>query len=128
MPGSLGSIDSGNGEDCSKVADLSGLNLYRNDPDLAARRISEAEAGDMDAQYAVGLVYAEGRGVEPDPVQAYFWLTQALRQGDADAERLRRYVASQMSEAEFQAARKLIGLQGQAAAVAGVVPGAGRRH
>jgi len=106
------------------MADLSGLNLLRNDPELAARLISEAEGGDVDAQYAAGLVYAEGRGVEPDPVQAYFWLTLAIKQGDSDAVRLRQYVASQMSEAEFRAAKKLVRL----AARVDFEPADGRRH
>lgn len=106
------------------MADLRGLNLYRNDPELAARLLAQAEAGDMDAQYAAGLVYVEGRGVEQDPVQAYFWLTLAVEQGDADAERLRRYVASQMSEAEFLDAKKLLRL----AARAGAPSSGGLRH
>ena len=97
------------------MADLSGLNLMRNDPELAARLIAAAEAGDMDAQYAAGLVYAEGRGVELDLVQSYFWLTRAIGQGDADAERLRRYVAAQMSEEEFAAARRLVLVAGSLA-------------
>ena len=90
------------------MADLRGLNLLRNDPEAAARLIAEAERGDMDAQYAAGLVYAEGRGVDPDLVQAYFWLTRAVEQGDADAERLRRYVAAQMTDSEFADARRLL--------------------
>ena len=40
------------------MADLFGLNLWRNDPEMAARLIAEAEQGDMDAQYAAGLIYA----------------------------------------------------------------------
>jgi len=92
------------------MADLSGLNLLRNDPEKAAYLIAEAERGDMDAQYAAGLIYAEGRGVDPDLVQAYFWLTRALEQGDADAEKLRRYVAAQMRDDEFAQARRLVEL------------------
>jgi TPR repeat protein len=110
------------------VADLSGLGLYRNDPELAARLIAQAEAGDMDAQYAAGLIYAEGRGVQQDAVQSYYWLTRALKQGDADAERLRSHVAAQMSEAEFSQARRLVRL---AAASGSQMPGAagsGSRH
>lgn len=68
------------------MADLSGLNLLRNDPDKAAELIAQAERGDMDAQYAAGLIYAEGRGVAIDLVQAYYWLTSAIAQGDSDAE------------------------------------------
>lgn len=96
------------------MADLRGLVLLRNDPEMAARLIAEAEQGDMDAQYAAGLIYAEGRGVEPDPVQAYFWLTRAVEQGDSDAETLRRIVASQMSDAQFAAARRLVTVAAQA--------------
>ncbi|MCG6965631.1 MAG: sel1 repeat family protein [Chromatiaceae bacterium] len=106
------------------MADLSGLNLWRNDPEMAARLIAEAEQGDMDAQYAAGLIYAEGRGVEPDLVQAYFWLTRALEQGDADAEKLRRYVAAQMPDAEFAEARRLVQLA--KAAVTGMARSADR--
>jgi TPR repeat protein len=110
------------------MADLSGLNLLRNDPEVAARLIAEAEAGDMDAQYAAGLVYAEGRGVEPDLVQSYFWLTRALQQGDGDAEKLRRYVAAQMTEAEFSDARRLVGLVAKLSVAPGVPSEDGPKH
>jgi TPR repeat protein len=92
------------------MADLSGLNLMHNDPDLAARLIAAADRGDMDAQYAAGLVYAEGRGVPQDAVQSYYWLTRAVEQGDRDAEKLRIYVAAGMTEQEFDEARRLVRL------------------
>ena len=95
------------------MADLSGMNLLRNDPVVAARVIAEAEEGDVDAQYAAGLIYAEGRGVEIDLVQAYFWLTRAVDQGDADAEQLRRMVAAQMDDAQFADGRRLVELARQ---------------
>lgn len=90
------------------MADLSGLNLLRNDPEAAARLIAEADRGDVDAQYAAGLIYAEGRGVEIDLVQAFYWLTQAIEQGDEDAELLRRHVAIEMGDEEFARARHLV--------------------
>ena len=49
----------------------------------AARLIAAAERGDMDAQYAAGLVYAEGRGVPQDAVQSYYWLTRAVELTEA---------------------------------------------
>lgn len=110
------------------MADLSGLGLLRNDPEVAARIIAAAEEGDMDAQFAAGLVYAEGRGVIPDLVQSYFWLTRALEQGDADAEKLRRYVATQMSEAEFSDARKLVRLLAEQPGMAGASCARGSMH
>lgn len=90
------------------MADFSGLNLLRNDPVKAAELIVEAERGDMDAQYAAGLIYAEGRGVSADLVQAYYWLTRAIDQGDSDAELLRRVVAAQMSDEQFDAGKQLV--------------------
>ena len=110
------------------MADLSGLGLLRNDPVAAARLIAEAEKGDMDAQYAAGLIYAEGRGVEPDSVQAYFWLTQAINQGDSDAELLRRQVAKDMSDTEFEQARRLVRLRGEVAKFAPSDAEKARRH
>lgn len=110
------------------MADLSGLNLLRNDPEMAARLIAEAEAGDMDAQYAAGLIYAEGRGVEPDPVQAYFWLTQAVEQGDSDAEKLRRHVAAEMSDGQFADALRLVRLAKRVVPQLGAADMRGTRH
>ena len=110
------------------MADLRGLNLLRNDPEAAARLIAEAESGDMDAQYAAGLVYAEGRGVGPDLVQAYYWLTRAYEQGDTDAERLRCLVAAEMQDNEFAEARRLVRLAKQALQDAGRAAPVHRSH
>ncbi len=110
------------------MADLTGLNLLRNDPEAAARLIAEAEQGDVDAQYAAGLIYAEGRGVEIDLVQAYFWLTRAIEQGDGDAELLRRMVAMQMDDQKFDDARRLVELARQAEVSGHGRDGGQRRH
>ena len=110
------------------MADLTGLNLLRNDPEAAARLIAEAEQGDVDAQYAAGLIYAEGRGVEIDLVQAYFWLTRAIDQGDGDAELLRRMVAMQMDDPQFDDARRLVELVRQAEVSGHGRDGGQRRH
>lgn len=114
------------------MADLTGLNLLRNDPQAAARLIAEAIDGDMDAQYAAGLIYAEGRGVEIDLVQAYYWLTQAVAQGDSDAEVLRRHVAVEMDDPQFAEARRLVELAeraGLSGAQSGrMLPGSRRKH
>ena len=39
------------------------------------------------AQYAFGLCYAEGRGVEKDEREAVKWYTKAAKQGDPDAQK-----------------------------------------
>lgn len=86
---------------------LKDLILLRNDPTKVERIRKAAERGEMDAQYAMGLIYAEGRGVEIDLAQAHYWLSLAIAQGDRDADQLRNIVGSQMSDAEFAAAKEL---------------------
>lgn len=86
---------------------LRDLILLRNDPSKVARIREAAERGEMDAQFAMGLIYAEGRGVEIDLAQAHFWLSLAIGQGDADADQLRNIIGSQMNDAEFAAAQDL---------------------
>jgi TPR repeat protein len=86
---------------------LKDLILLRNDPSKVARIREAAERGEMDAQYALGLIYSEGRGVEIDLARAHYWLSLAIAQGDKDADQLRNIIGSRMSDAEFAAAREL---------------------
>jgi uncharacterized protein len=84
---------------------LKDLILLRNDPELAERVLHEARSGNVDAQYAMGMIFAEGRGVPLDLVKAFAWLTVAVLQGDRDAVTLRNIVGSQMSDEEFEAGK-----------------------
>ena len=86
---------------------LKDLILLRNDPSKVAPIRAAAERGEVDALYAMGLIHAEGRGVAIDLVQAHYWLSLAIDQGDRDAERLREIVGSQMTDEEFAAAKRL---------------------
>ena len=86
---------------------LKDLILLRNDPSKVPAIRELASRGEADAQYAMGLIYAEGRGVEIDLAQAHYWLSLAVSQGDRDADRLRNQVGSRMTEEEYQAARRL---------------------
>ena len=83
---------------------LSKLVLWNNDPEHAKLVREKAEAGNVDAQYALGLMYAEGRGIEPDDIQAYVWLTYAVAQGDQDAATLRYVLLSKMTPDDIAAA------------------------
>jgi len=85
---------------------LRGLVLLRNDPQLAERILHEARAGNVDAQYAMGMICAEGRGVPLDLAQAYAWLTAAVMQGDRDAVTLRNIVGIQMTDEEYEAGKR----------------------
>jgi hypothetical protein len=44
-----------------------------------------AEQGMVDAQYLLGIIYAEGIGVEVDDAKARLWLQRAIEQGQTDA-------------------------------------------
>jgi len=83
------------------------LILLRNDPSKVPIVRAAALRGEMDAQYAMGLIYAEGRGVPEDLAQAHYWLSLAIDQGDRDAELLRNIVGSRMTDEEFAAAKRL---------------------
>jgi TPR repeat protein len=86
---------------------LKDLILLRNDPAKVPAIRERAVEGDVDAQYAMGLIYAEGRGVEIDLAQSHYWLSLAVEQGDKDANLLRNIVGSQMTDAEYAAAKRL---------------------
>jgi TPR repeat protein len=86
---------------------LKDLILLRNDPSKVPAVMEAALRGEVDAQYALGLIYAEGRGVPLDLAQAHYWLSQAIAQGDRDAELLRNIVGSQMTDEEYEAAKRL---------------------
>ena len=90
------------------MADISDLVLLRNDPATAFEFIREAHEGDVDAQYGLGLIYAEGRGVAQDNATAFYWLTRAAEQGDRDAETLRNHVAADMTRDQFERADLMI--------------------
>ena len=90
------------------MADLRSLNLLRNDSGEAQQLIRDAEKGDVDAQYAAGLIFAEGRGVEQNEALSFFWLTLAHEQGDEDAELLRTVVAVNMTQEQFETATELL--------------------
>ena len=87
---------------------LSDLILWRNDPEHAEQVREKAETGDVDAQYAMGLMYAEGRGIRQDEIQAYVWLSRAVKQGDQNAAALRYILLSHMEPRQIAAAVKQV--------------------
>ncbi len=86
---------------------LKDLILLRNDPSKVGLIRMAAERGEVDAQYAMGLIHAEGRGVMIDLAEAHYWLSLAIEQGDRDAVRLREIVGSQMTDEEYAVAKRL---------------------
>ena len=87
---------------------LSDLVLLRNDPDIIKKILPLAHAGNSHAQYALGLIYTEGRGIKPDNVQAYVWLSRSIMQGDNDAYILRNIIISEMNKEEINFAESVL--------------------
>ena len=87
---------------------LAELGLWRNDPEHTAEIKQLAHEGNPHAQYALGLMYAEGRGIEQDEVKAYYWLSLAIEQGDHDAITLRQIVQQSMSLEQISCAEQRV--------------------
>ena len=59
-----------------------------------------------DVLFELGMMYSIGRDVPVDLIAAHKWFNLAAMKGNADAIRLRREVADQMSDAEIGAAQR----------------------
>ena len=82
--------------------------MPQNFPESARLRKEAASRGHMQAQADLGRMYSEGKGVEKDLRQAYYWLAVAAQQGDDTATNdLKRISESmtgeQIREADTQA-------------------------
>ena len=55
--------------------------------------LKAAEQGDSDAQYNLGAMYYDGKGVKKDRKKAAQWLSKAAAQGDEDAIELLKKLA-----------------------------------
>ena len=56
--------------------------------------------------YRLGMMYSTGASVPADMVAAHKWFNIAAMRGYAEAARLRREIAEEMSEAEIAAAQR----------------------
>jgi uncharacterized protein len=65
-----------------------------------------AEGGDPFAQFLLGLMYAEGKGVPRDYSRAYFWLIMSVEQGNPDAVAFLADVMGRMTTEQIVAAEK----------------------
>jgi TPR repeat protein len=59
-----------------------------------------------DVLFELGMMYSIGRDVPVDLIAAHKWFNLAATKGNADAVRLRREVAGQMSDAEIATAQR----------------------
>jgi len=65
-----------------------------------------AQQGDADAQYNLGVMYYEGKGVPQDYVQAYMWFNLAASRGDKHALDNRYIVANELTAVQFTEAQR----------------------
>jgi uncharacterized protein len=80
---------------------------------MARFEISEIECAPLgnapaaaDTFFELGMMYSVGRSVPVDYVSAHKWFNLAAMRGSADAARLRREIAAQMSENEIAQAQR----------------------
>jgi uncharacterized protein len=67
--------------------------------------LGEGPAGG-DMLFELGMMYSVGRDAPIDLVSAHKWFNLAAMKGNAEAIRLRREIASQMSDAEIATAQR----------------------
>ncbi|MBK8182508.1 MAG: sel1 repeat family protein [Candidatus Competibacteraceae bacterium] len=60
------------------------------------------------AQYTMGMLYSNGRGVDQDWVKAYVWLSLAVSNGYVGATQPLEYVTSQLDDQDLIRARELV--------------------
>jgi uncharacterized protein len=73
--------------------------------DAATAGLGEAPAT-ADTLFELGMMYASGRSVPADLTIAHKWFNIAAMQGHAEAARLRREIAAEMSDAEIGQAQR----------------------
>jgi TPR repeat protein len=66
-----------------------------------------AEQGDVLAFAKLGWMYAQGRGVLQDFIQAYMWYNLSAAQGEPRAAEARDALATQMTPAQIAEAQQL---------------------
>ena len=65
-----------------------------------------AEQGVPDAQFNLGIMYADGEGVPQDNATAYMWLNLATASGYEDVQGLGEKVARRLSQADQSEAQR----------------------
>ena len=70
---------------------------------------SAAELGDVNAQFTLALMYANGLGgLTEDCIHAHKWASMSAMNGNTEAAMLAELLAQQMTRQEIESSRKLI--------------------
>ena len=74
---------------------------------LLRSRLADAEAGDVDALFELGVTYSTGRGgVEIDLIEAHKWFNLAALSGSGRGQECRAEIAVEMTAREIAEAQR----------------------
>ena len=74
---------------------------------LVRSRIADAERGDVDALFELGITYSTGRGgIAVDLIEAHKWFNLAALNGSAVAQECRADIAEDMTAREIAEAQR----------------------
>jgi hypothetical protein len=79
-----------------------------NDAEALALTRKAANGGNAKAQFALGEMYAAGRGVPQNNFQAYVWFSRAVRAGNPEAKARVEQVKAALQPAEVQQADRML--------------------
>jgi TPR repeat protein len=84
-----------------------GFGVSQNDVEAARWYRKAAEQGVPTAQRALGMLYAEGRGLPQDYVLAHMWANLAASTGNETARENRDNIADRMTPEQIAEAQRL---------------------
>jgi TPR repeat protein len=74
---------------------------------LIRSRLADAERGDVDALYELGVTYSTGRGGAPvDLIEAHKWINLAALNGSTRGQQCRAEIAVEMTAREIAEAQR----------------------
>ena len=85
---------------------MSGLS-YKGAEFLLRSRVADAEAGDVEALFELGVTFSTGRGgVDVDLIQAHKWFNLAALSGSSRGQECRAEISVEMSAREIAEAQR----------------------
>jgi TPR repeat protein len=100
-----------NGVESRSLQPAQGAAQWAGEADMGRTEFAAIENGSIgeaseDMFFRLGMMYSTGAEVPTDYVSAHKWFNLAAMRGNAEATRLRREIATQMSEAEIAQAQR----------------------
>lgn len=74
--------------------------------EIAGIDVASLDSANADVFYQLGILYSTGGDIATDYVTAHKWFNIAAARGNEEAARLRREIATEMSEAQIASAQR----------------------